>query len=83
MFILELMLVVLMGMVGVGDDSLAFGRRGPGHLVLCCFSSTTVPSRVCRVFVVEKTKESSLLLTPASASASASGCIITASLVQG
>jgi hypothetical protein len=37
-FVLELMLVVLIGMVGVGDDSLVVGWQGPDHLVLCCFS---------------------------------------------
>jgi hypothetical protein len=78
MFILELMLVVLMGMVCVGDDSLVIGRRGPSHLVLCCFRLREIPGWVCRVFTVENTIESSLLLT----SASTSRCIATTALLR-
>ena len=73
MFILELMLVVLMWMVGMGDDSLVVSRWGSSHSALSCFSLGVVPGRVCKVFTMEKTIESSLLLTPTSTSAF--GCI--------
>jgi hypothetical protein len=79
-FIVELVLVVLMGMVGVGDDSLVVSQWVSSHFILCCLSFGAIPSWVCRVFVVEKIIESSLLL--ASASASASSCISVAALLR-
>jgi hypothetical protein len=46
-FILKLMLVVLMRLVGVRDNSLLVSWHGPGHSILCCFSLWVVPGRVC------------------------------------
>ena len=43
MFIVELVLVVLMGMVGVGDNSLVVTRLVSGHLILCGFDFKAIP----------------------------------------
>jgi hypothetical protein len=61
MFIMELVLVVLMGMVGVGDNSLVVSRLVSGHSIFCGFGFRAIPGWVCRVFAMEKTIESSLL----------------------
>jgi hypothetical protein len=66
-----------------GDDRCGRRLSGcqsvvPSHLILCCVSFGADPGWVCRVFAVEKTIESSLPL----ASASASGCIIVATLLR-
>jgi hypothetical protein len=74
MFIVELVLVVLLGMVGVGDNSLVVSRLVSGHLILCGFGFRAVPGWVCRDFAMEKIIEPSLLW--ASVSAPASGCVI-------
>ena len=61
MFIVELVLVVLLGMVGVGDNSLPVSQLVSGHLILCGFSFRAVHGWVCQVFTMEKTIEPSLL----------------------
>ena len=78
MFIVDLVLVVLMGMVGVGDDSLVVSRLVSSHSILCCLSFGAIPGWVCRGLAMEKTIESSLLR----ASASSSNCITVAALLQ-
>jgi hypothetical protein len=70
MFIVELVLVVQMGMVGVGDNSLVVSRLVSGHSIFCCLGFRAIPGWMCRVFAMEKTIESSLLRTLASAPAS-------------
>jgi hypothetical protein len=37
-FVLKLMLVVLLGLIGVSDDSLVVSWHDPSHSVFCCFS---------------------------------------------
>ena len=70
MFIVDLVLVVQMGMVGVGDNSLVVSRLVSGHSIFCCLGFREIPGWMCRVFAMEKTIESSLLRTLASAPAS-------------
>jgi hypothetical protein len=79
-FIVELVLVVLMGMVGVGDNSLVVSQLVSGHSIFCCFGFRAIPGWVCRVFTMEKAIESSLLR--ASSSAPASDCVTVATLLQ-
>jgi hypothetical protein len=57
MFIVELVLVVLLGMVGVGDNSLVVSRLVFGHAILCGFGFRAVPGWVRRVFPIEMTVE--------------------------
>jgi hypothetical protein len=80
MFIVELVLVILLGMVGVGDNSLVVSQLIPGHSVLGGLGFRAIPSGMCRVFAMEKEVEPSLLWD--SASASASG-VSTAALLHG
>jgi hypothetical protein len=80
MFIVELVLVVLLGMIGVGDNSLVVSWLVFGHSILCGFGFKAVPRWVCLVFTMEKTVEPSLLR--ASASAPASGCITVVALLR-
>jgi hypothetical protein len=47
MFIMELVLVILMGMVGAGDNSLAVSRMVSGNLIFCCLGFRTIPGWVC------------------------------------
>jgi hypothetical protein len=61
MLIAELVLVVLLGMVGVGDNSLVVSRLVSGHSILCGFGFRAVPGGMCRVFAMEKAIEPSLL----------------------
>jgi hypothetical protein len=70
MFIVELVLVILLGMVGVGDNSLVVSRLISGHSVLGDLGFRAIPSGTCRVFAMEKTVEPSLLWDSASAFAS-------------
>jgi hypothetical protein len=79
MFIVELVLVVLMGMVGVGDNSLVVSRLVSSHSILCGFAFRAISSWVCQVFAVEKTIEPLMLW--ASASAPASGCVTATTLL--
>jgi hypothetical protein len=49
MFIVELVLVVLMGMVGVGDNSLVVSRLVSGHSIFCGFAFRAISGWVCQV----------------------------------
>jgi hypothetical protein len=70
MLIVELVLVILLGMVGVGDSSLVFSRLVSGHSVLCGFGFRAVLGGMCQVFAIEKAIEPSLLWASASTPAS-------------
>jgi hypothetical protein len=61
LLIAELVLVVLLGMVGVGDNSLVVSRLVSSHSVLCGLDFRVVPSGMCRVFAMEKAIEPPLL----------------------
>ena len=61
MLIMELVLIVLLWMVGVGDNSLVVSWLVSGHYVLCTFGFRAVPGGMCRVFAMEKAIEPSLL----------------------
>jgi hypothetical protein len=47
MFIVELVLVVLLRMVGVGDNSLVVSQLVSSHSILCGFGFRAVPDWVC------------------------------------
>jgi hypothetical protein len=63
MLVVELVLVVLLGVIGVGHNSLVVSQLVPGHSVLCGLGFRAVPSGMCRVFTMEKVIEPSLLRT--------------------
>jgi hypothetical protein len=54
-FVLILMMVVLLGLIGMSNESLVVGWRGRGHSVFCCFGLRAVCGWVCRVFAMKKT----------------------------
>jgi hypothetical protein len=45
--VLKLMLVVLLGLIGMCDDSLDVSWHNPGHLVFCCFRLWAASGCVC------------------------------------
>jgi hypothetical protein len=61
MFIMELVLVILLGMVGVGENSLVVSRLISGHPIFGGLGFRAIPGGMCRVFTMEKTVEPSLL----------------------
>jgi hypothetical protein len=67
---MELVLVILLGMVGVGDSSLVVSWLISGHSILGGLGFRAIPGGMCQVFAMEKTLEPSLLGDSASASAS-------------
>jgi hypothetical protein len=78
LLVVELVLVVLMRMVGVGD-SLVVSRLVSSHSAPCCLSFGTILGWVRRVFALEKKIESSLMRP--SASTPASSCITVVALL--
>ena len=70
MFIVELVLVILLEMVGVGDNSLVVRRLISSHPIFGGLGFKAIPGGMCRVFAMEKTIEHSLLRDSASASTS-------------
>jgi hypothetical protein len=57
----QLVLVILLGMVGVGDNSLVVSWLISGHPIFGGLGFRAIPSGMCRVFTMEKTLEPSLL----------------------
>jgi hypothetical protein len=70
MFIVEMVLLILLGMVGVGDNSLVVSRLISGHPIFGGLGFRGIPGGMCRGFAMEKIVEPSLLRDSASASAS-------------
>ena len=71
------LLVVLLGVVGVRDDSLVVGWLGSSHSVLGGLGLRTIPCWMRTVLVVKQVVESSRLLGPSSAPSS---CVVAATL---
>jgi hypothetical protein len=74
------LLVLLLGVIGVRDDSLVVIWLGSSHSVLGGIGLRTVPGGVCAVFTVKQVRKSSRLLGSASASSS---CAVAAVLLRG
>jgi hypothetical protein len=70
MFIVELVLMILLGMVGMGVNSLDVGRLISGHSILDGLGFRAILGGMCPVFAMENTIEHSLLWDSASTSAS-------------
>jgi hypothetical protein len=71
------LLVVLLGVVGVRDDSLVVGWLSSDHSVLCGLGLRTNPCGMRAVFAMKQAVESSRLLGSSSAPAS---CIVVVAL---
>ena len=67
------LLVVLLGVIGVCDDSLVVGWLGSSHSVLGGLGLRAVPGGLCAVFTVKHAVKSSRLLDSASTSSS---CVV-------
>jgi hypothetical protein len=80
MFVVELMLVILSGVVGVGDNSLVVSRLISGHPIFGGLGFRAIPGGMCRVFAMEKIVKPSLLRDSAIASASS---VAVAALLRG
>jgi hypothetical protein len=70
MFIVELVLLILLGMVGMGVNSLVVGQLISGHSILGGLGFRAIPGGMCPVFAMENTVEHSLLWDSTSTSAS-------------
>jgi hypothetical protein len=80
LFIVELALVILLGVVGVGDNWLVVSRLISGHPIFGGHGFRAIPGGMCRVFTMEKTVKPSLLRDSAFASTSS---VATAALLHG
>ena len=69
------LLVVLLGMISMCENSLVVGWLISSHSVFGGFGFRVVPDGVCAVFVMEQVVKSLRLLGPASASSS---CVVVA-----
>jgi hypothetical protein len=74
-FVVELSLVVLLGMVGVCNNSFVVGWLISSHSVFGGFGFRVVPGGMCRVFTVKKAVEPLWLCGSASASTSRVGAV--------
>jgi hypothetical protein len=72
------LLVVLLGVLSMCDNSLVVGWLIPGHSVFGGFGFRSIPSGVCAIFTMKEAVKSSRLLDPASASSS---CVVAAFLL--
>jgi hypothetical protein len=68
-FVVELILVVLLGMVSMRDNSLVVGWLISGHFVFGGLGFEAIPGGVCAVFTMKEAVEPSRLRSPASATA--------------
>jgi hypothetical protein len=64
----ELLMVVLLGMIGVRNNSLVVGWLISGHFVFCGLGFEAIPGGMCVVFTVKEAVEPSRLWSSASAS---------------
>ena len=80
MLIVELVLVIFLWVVGVGDNSLVVSRLISGHPIFGGLGFRAIPGGMCRVFAMEKIVKPSLLRDSAIASASS---VAVAALLRG
>jgi hypothetical protein len=74
-FAVELLLVVLLGMVGVHNNSLVVGWLISDHYFFGGLGFVAIPSGMCAVFAVKEAVEPSWLRSSASASATCVGAV--------
>jgi hypothetical protein len=72
-FVVVLLVVVLLGMVGMRNNSLVVGWLISSHFVFGGLSFGAIPGGMCAIFIVKETVEPLRLRSPASASASGAG----------